>query len=109
MGQEKNQSKLDVERLILKSIVKEEVVEEIEDIITEKLKVLIGPAVAESLGSILDFPLTVKQMASLTGRTEANIYKMCQRNQIPYTKVGSQIHINLRDVNDQLLCLKRTE
>lgn len=109
MSQEKSLSSKDFERRILKEQVKDEVVEELEDMISEKLKELIGPAVAESLGSILDFPLTVKQMASLTGRTETNIYKMCQRKQIPYTKVGSQIHINLRDVNDQLLCLKRTE
>lgn len=89
--------------------IKEEVIDEMEDIISEKMKGLIRPAVAEELGSILDFPLTVRQMASLTGRTEANIYKMCQRKQIPYTKSGNQIHINLKDVNNQLLHLHRAE
>ena len=109
MGMNKSESTQDFERRILKMQIKdevvEEVVEEMDGLITERLKELIGPAVAEQLGSILDFPLTVKQLASLTGRTEANIYKMCQRKQIPYTKVGSQIHINLKDVNNQLLRL----
>lgn len=103
MGWEKTESTQEIERRILKMQIKDEVIDEMEDIIAESLKKLIGPAVAESLGSILDFPLTVKQMASLTGRTEANIYKMCQRKQIPFTKVGSQIHINLKDVSIQLL------
>ena len=109
MGANKNESTQEFERKILKMQIKEEMIDEMDDIIAEKLKNLVGPAVAETLGSILDFPLTVKQLASLTGRTEANIYKMCQRKQIPYTKVGSQIHINLKDVNNQLLCLHRPE
>ena len=109
MGIHKSESTQEFERKILKMQIKDEVIEEMDDIISEKLKELVGPAVADTLGSILDFPLTVKQLASLTGRTEANIYKMCQRNQIPYTKVGSQIHINLKDVNNQLLSLHRPE
>lgn len=109
MGQHKSESTLELERRILKMQIKEEVIDEMEDIISEKMKGLIRPAVAEELGSILDFPLTVRQMASLTGRTEANIYKMCQRKQIPYTKSGNQIHINLKDVNNQLLHLHRAE
>lgn len=109
MGQQQSESSKEFERRILKMQVKEEVIEEVEGIISEKVKEMIGPAVADTLGTILDFPLTVKQLASMTGRTQANIYKMCQRGQIPYTKVGTQIHINIKDVNDQLLCLKRRE
>ena len=109
MGQQQSESSKEFERRSLKMQVKEEVIEEVEGIISEKVKELIGPAVADTLGTILDFPLTVKQLASMTGRTQANIYKMCQRGQIPYTKVGTQIHINIKDVNDQLLCLKRRE
>ncbi len=107
MGLEKSESTRDLEKRILKMEIKEEVIEDMDDIISDKLKELIGPAVAETLGSILDFPLTVKQLASLTGRKEANIYKMCQRGQIPYTKVGTKIHINLKDVSNQLLYLQR--
>ena len=109
MGQQQSESSKEFERRILKMQVKEEVIEEVEGIISEKVKELIGPAVADTLGTILDFPLTVKQLASMTGRTQANIYKMCQRGQIPYTKVGTQIHINIKAVNDQLLCLHRRE
>lgn len=109
MGIHKSESTRDFERRILKMQIKDEIIEEMDDIISERLKDLVGPAVADTLGNILDFPLTVRQMASLTGRTEANIYKMCQRNQIPYTKIGSQIHINLKDVNNQLLGLHRSE
>lgn len=103
MGRDKSESTQEFERRILKMQIKDEVIDEMDDIIAERLKKLIGPAVAESLGSILDFPLTVKQLATMTGRTEANIYKMCQRKQIPFTKVGTQIHINLKDVSIQLL------
>lgn len=113
MGMNKSESTQEFERRILKMQIKDEIkdemTEELKEMISDRLQELIGPAVAEHLGSILDFPLTVKQLASLTGRTEANIYKMCQRKQIPYTKVGSQIHINLKDVNNQLLRLHRPE
>lgn len=79
------------------------------NLIADKLRELVGPVVTESIENILDFPLTVKQMAKLTGRSEENIYKMCQRKQIPYTKYGKLIHINLKDVNDQLLFIKKHE
>jgi len=105
MGYNRSNAGRELERKILKLQLKDEMLEEMDCIIAERLKGLVGPAVAETLGSILDFPLTVKQMASLTGRTEACIYKLCQRNQIPYTKVGSKIYINLKDVNNQLLGL----
>ena len=109
MEHEKSVNMREFERKILKMQIKEEMMDEMEDIISDRVKQMIGPAVAESLGAILDFPLTVKQFASLSGRTESNIYKMCQRGQLPYTKVGSQIHINLKDVNYYLLCLHRAD
>ena len=106
MENDKKDRKQEFYSKILKIQIKEELKCELGDIIYKKLQELIGPAVAENIGTYLDFPLTVKQLAKLTGRTEANIYKMCQRKQIPYTKVGSQIHINLKDVNAQLLNVK---
>lgn len=106
MSKEKEDSRQEFDQQILKLQIKEELKDELGDIVYDKLQELIGPAVAEHLGNYLDFPLTVRQMAKLTGRTEANIYKMCQRDQIPYTKVGTQIHINLKDVNAQLLSVK---
>ena len=109
MGMQRSESAKELEHRILKMQIKEEVIEEMDDIIAEKLRNIVGPVVAEKLGEILDFPLTVKQLASLTGRTEANIYKMCQRKQIPFTKVGTQIHINLKDVNNQLLRLQYSD
>lgn len=62
------------------------------------LQVFVIGEIAKQIGVLLDFPLTIRQVATLTGRNEQNIYKMCQRNKIPYTKTGSQIHINLRDI-----------
>lgn len=109
MGANKQESTRDFERRILKMEVKESVVEDLEEIIDEKLSVKVGPLVAEKLGLILNFPLTVKQLSEITGRTEGNIYKMCQRGQIPCTKVGRQLHINLKDLNIQLLRLDRQE
>jgi len=89
----------------------EEVLERVENAIYLKLKgeinseliLIIKENVAEVVGSLLDYPLTVRQTAKLTGRTEENIYKMCKRGRIPYTKIGSQIHINLRDLNSVLI------
>ena len=79
MGMNKSESTQEFERRILKMQIKDEIkdemTEELKEMISDRLQELIGPAVAEHLGSILDFPLTVKQLASLTGRTEANIYK----------------------------------
>lgn len=109
MGKDNKESAQDFERKILKMQIRDEVIEELDDIIVEKLKELVGPAIAETMGAFMDIPVTVKQLASLMGRTTDNVYKMLQRNQIPYTKVGSQIHINLKDVKNQLLCLKRQE
>ena len=71
--------------------------------IKSELVSIIKENVAEFVGSLLDYPLTVKQTAKLTGRSEDNIYKMCRRGRIPYTKIGTQIHINLRDINSVLI------
>ena len=76
----------------------------------EKLKTLMPHTVATieaKISHILNLPLSVKQVALLTGRTEASIYKMCQRKQIPYIKNGGVVHIYLRDVNDMLLFLQK--
>ena len=109
MGRRKKESTQEYEKQILKMQIKNEVIQEIDGIIVEKMRIFAGPVVGEVLGTFIDFPLTVKQLASLTGRSADNIYKMLQRKQIPYTKVGSQIHINLKDVSKQLLSLHGPE
>ena len=109
MGAPKKENTREIERRLLKQQIKEELLEDLDDIILEKMQVIIGPVVAEKLGILFNFPLTIKQVASITGRTENNIYKMCQRNQIPFTKTGGQIHINLKDINRHLLDLEWSE
>ena len=109
MGRGKSKSTRELEQEILKMQIKSEMIEEMDDIINDKLKDMIGPAVAESIGKIHNFPLTVKQFSSLTGWKDSKIYKMCQRGQIPHTKEGSKIYINLKDVNYQLLSLEWPE
>ncbi len=71
------------------------------------LRPIICEIVHAEIGELLDFPLTVHQVAKLTNRSEENIYKMCQRGKIPYSKVGSQIHINLRDINSSLIIARK--
>ena len=60
-------------------------------------------SVSNYVGSMLEFPLTIKQTAKLTGRSEQCIYKMCQRGIIPYTKRGGQVHINMKDISSALI------
>lgn len=60
-------------------------------------------SVSDFIGTMLDFPLTIRQTAKLTGRSEQNIYKMCYRGAIPYTKKGGQIHINMKDISSALV------
>ena len=60
-------------------------------------------SVSNYVGSMLEFPLTKKQTAKLTGRSEQCIYKMCQRGVIPYTKIGGQVHINMKDISSALI------
>ncbi len=108
MGQ-KSESTKDIERLILKSEIKEELKDELLDMIHDKVKELVGPAVAVSLGQVLEFPLTIKQTAQLMGRTEESIYKMCQRDKIPFTKNGKKVYINIKDISKQLLSIHASD
>ena len=84
---------------ILRETIISEMKEEVMSEITSSLKSF----VSDFVGSILDFPLTVRQTAQLTGRSVENIYKMCQRGTIPYTKRGGQLHINLKDISSRLI------
>ena len=77
--------------------------EDLKQDLEKRLSDIIKGSVADCVGSIFEFPLTVRQVAKLTGRTEDNVYKMCQRGVIPYTKVGSQIHINLKEIKSALI------
>lgn len=79
------------------------------EILKSDLEAFVIEEVAKQVGLLLDFPLTIRQVATLTGRKEDNIYKMCQRNKIPYTKNGAQIHINLRDINSSLICVQKKD
>lgn len=72
-----------------------------------QMKPRIIAAVESDLGYVLSLPLSVKQVALLTGRTEACIYKMCQRGKLPYVKNGDVVNIYLRDINNMLLSNKR--
>ena len=65
-------------------------------------------SVSNYVGSMLEFPLTIKQTAKLTGRSEQCIYKMCQRGVIPYTKIGGQVHINMKDISSALILGEET-
>jgi len=109
MGRYRKENTLKYEREVIKLEIKDEVIEELDEIIAKKVKEYIGPAVVESVISNIDIPVTVKQLAHLMGRSVPSVYKMLQRGQIPYTKVGSQIHVNLKDVSNKLLLIKRPE
>ena len=105
MGLQKGETRTETERQLLFIELREALIDELSELIEDKIKETVGPAVAHRLGEILDFPLTVRQTARLTGRSVETVYKMCQRNQLPHTKVGSHIHINLKDISKQLLSL----
>ena len=77
--------------------------QELQDYVKQTLMDLTLAEISKRMGAIFNFPLTVRQVAQLTGRSEQNIYKMMQRERIPYTKVGNQVHINLRDINNILI------
>ena len=64
--------------------------------------------VSDYIGSMLEFLLTIRQTAKLTGRSEQCIYKMCQRGVIPYTKMGGQVHINMKDISSALILGEET-
>lgn len=93
-----------------KSQMSEFIERKISKVADEKMKLLMPQAIATieaKISHVLNLPLSVKQVALLTGRTEASIYKMCQRKQIPFVKNGEVVHIYLRDVNDMLLFLQK--
>lgn len=85
------------------AVMKEELYNELRNSLMFEINDAIIRRISEKMGMILDFPLTVKQVANLTGRTEHNIYKMCERGKIPFVKNGATIHINLRDLNSALI------
>ena len=62
---------------------------------------------AEVVASTLDAPLSIKQVAKITGRSEQCIYKFCQKGIISFEKVSGRVSVNLRSVNENLLRLYR--
>ena len=107
MGVHKKASTQEYDRRILKAQIKEEIKAEMKDYIDEfisgRVNAVVGPVIVEMLGKFMDFPLNIRQLAALMGRTEENVYKMCQRGTIPYTKRGGQLHINLKDISSRLI------
>lgn len=83
--------------------MKYHIYQQLQEYVDKTLMDLTMAEITKRMGAIFNFPLTVRQVAHLTGRTEQNIYKMMQRERIPYTKVGNQVHINLRDINNILI------
>ncbi len=81
---------------------KERLTKQIKDEINKYIDDKVSSILARKLGMLLDFPLTVHQVAALTGRKEAAVYKMCQREIIPYTKVGKSVYVNLRHLSSVL-------
>lgn len=81
---------------------KEKLTKQIKDEIDMYIDDKISSILARKLGMLMDFPLTVHQVAALTGRKEATVYKMCQREVIPYTKVGKSVYVNLRHLSSVL-------
>ena len=65
-------------------------------------------SVSDYIGAMLDFPLTIRQAARLMGHSESNVYKMCQRGIIPYTKKGGKVHVNIKDISSALILGEET-
>lgn len=89
----------------LKMKIKDEIMKEFIEIIQGQVEEVVVYKVVGKISEILDFPLSVRQFAILAGKSESCVYKMCQREQIPYTKKHGKIYINIKDVNYQLLGL----
>ena len=70
---------------------------------SETIRQEIVKAISKMLGQMINLPLSVKQVACITGKSEQSIYKMCQRDQIRYTKLGNLIYINLKDLNNTFI------
>lgn len=99
----KSKQTIEIEQALLKLQLKDEIMDELDDVIRDRIKEIAGPTVLMIIGDILDFPLSVLQIAKLMGKTESGVYKMCQRGKLPHKRVGSKIYINLKDINQQLL------
>jgi excisionase family DNA binding protein len=59
-------------------------------------------AVAKKYEQMVNYPLSVKEVARMIGKSEQAVYKMIQRDQLPYTKVGKMVFISLRDLQKPL-------
>ncbi len=103
-----SKSSWDIQMEILKKQVKNEIIGEIDELIKERLLEILGPAIADKIVDVLDFPYSVKQFADLTGYTKENIYKMCQRGQLAYKKRLKHIYIDPKEVKNVML-YKRNE
>lgn len=87
--------------------IRDRICSKMQESLSDVLRPIVSEIVHEEIGELLDFPLTVHQVAKLTNRSEENIYKMCQRGKIPFTKIGTQIHVNLRDINSSLILARK--
>ena len=83
--------------------------EKIDESVRKSINDILPRAVEEEVYSVLNVPLSIKQVSIITGRSRDSIYKMCQRNRIPYTKIDGVIHLNIKDVSEILLCLKQAQ
>lgn len=106
MGRRKNYPELTDELLMQ---IKKELFAELERDITLNIEKLVNGYVYKAIGTLLDFPLTVQQVAVLFGKNPKAVYKMCDRKQIPFTKVGTKVYINLRDINSELILGSKRE
>lgn len=79
------------------------IIEEVKRDLNKELPCIIKSISFKTIGKLLDFPLTVKQVSILTKRKIKTIYKMCDRKQIPFCKVGRTVYINIRDINRELI------
>ena len=77
--------------------------EEVKKDLNKELPCIIKSMSFKIIGTLLNFPLTVKQVSILTNRKIKTVYKMCDRKQIPFSKVGKTIYINIRDINRELI------
>lgn len=71
--------------------------------ITQNLDVMVEDIVYRIFGKLHDLPLTVPQVANLLGKAPKTVYKMCDRKQIPFSKVGNKVFINIKDINKKLI------
>lgn len=95
--------------LRLKEEFKDIIQIEINKAVDDRIDKVLPMAIQKGITSMINFPLSVRQVAELTGHTEACIYKRIQRGQMPYSKVGGIVYININDVNDMLLSLDHKE